>query len=179
MVPVVVSAGLAVGVFAGLLFGLGTGEDEAHAGRRIGSGSGPIAPVIDISTEEYDGTEKAKPVALAPDAGPPDAAPVTPAVVEPAIKIARLTLVIVPPGVSTKVTVDGNPVDGEVEIDITAGTKTVDLVVKAAGFRDFKKKIPVYGDDTLTIELSKQRPVGTVGPGPVRTPKPKSDKIDI
>src|SRR6476620_8117833 len=30
-VPVVVSAGLAIGVFCGLLFGVGTGKDEAHA----------------------------------------------------------------------------------------------------------------------------------------------------
>src|SRR5215813_5895935 len=36
-VPVVVSAGLAVGVFCGLLFGLGTTKQDAHAAPSTGS----------------------------------------------------------------------------------------------------------------------------------------------
>src|SRR5690242_5178719 len=44
-VPVVVSAGLAVGVFCGLLFGLGTGKHDAQAAVVSGSdGSASITP---------------------------------------------------------------------------------------------------------------------------------------
>src|ERR1700748_1464613 len=43
-VPVVVSAGLAVGVFCGLLFGLGTGDQTAQAEPAKGNNVRPEAP---------------------------------------------------------------------------------------------------------------------------------------
>ena len=53
VVPVVVSAGLAVGVFCGLLFGLGTGDDEAVAapssGNNVKSDS-PDEPAVTMKT---------------------------------------------------------------------------------------------------------------------------------
>jgi hypothetical protein len=174
IIPVVVSAGLAVGVFAGLLFGLGTGEVAANSGRRVGSGTGEVA-AFDVGTEEYEGADKV--AVVTPDAGPVTP-PVTPdggvpattpdggtgtgsgsGSAAPAIKLAHITFTVTPAGTPAKITVDGKPVDGEVEIDISAGAKSVEVVAKAAGFRDFKKKITVMKDDTQTIDLVK-RPVG-------------------
>lgn len=178
IVPVVVSAGLAVGVFAGLLFGVGTGEVSASSGRRAGSGTGTgEVAVFDVGTEEYEGADKI--AAAAADAGPVTP-PVTPdggvpattpdggtvagdgsgsGSAVPAIKLAHVTFTVTPAGTPAKITVDGKLVEGEVEIDISAGAKTVEVVAKASGFRDFKKKISIAKDETQTIDLIK-RPVG-------------------
>lgn len=163
MVPVVVSAGLAVGVFAGLLFGLGTG-DEVQAGSRVIIAGKATGEVFDVGIDEYEGPD----VVATPDAGPIDAPPVDAA---PTTKLAHIALVLMPPGVTAEITADGKPVDSEVEVDITDGAKTVELVVKAAGFRDFKKQLSVGKDDTLTIELVK-RSTGSSGTRPPRPPKP-------
>jgi hypothetical protein len=184
IVPVVVSAGLAVGVFAGLLFGLGTGED-AQASRRARSGSGSAAPTIDVSSDE-EFEETVKVAVVTPDAGPGDAGPGSGSdgggSQHSAIKVAHVTFAVMPPGAPAKITVDGKPVETEAEIDISAGPKTVELVVKAPGFRDFKKNVAISQDDALTVELVK-RPSGNTSSGTgtptPRPPKKKSDKIDI
>lgn len=175
IVPVVVSAGLAVGVFAGLLFGVGTGEVAAQS-RRVGP-NGEIL-TFDVGTEEYEGPDK---VALAADAGPvtPDAAaPDAPAVdAAPAIKLAHVSFSVTPAGTVAKITVDGKPVEGDLEVDITGGAKTVEVVAKAAGFRDFKKKITVDKDGAQTIDLVKRPVVPSNGNGG-RRPE-NGGKIDI
>jgi hypothetical protein len=167
MVPVVVSAGLAVGVFAGLLFGLGTGDDVAHAGRTIKAGSGS-GEAFDIGIDEFEG----KDVALPPDAGPIDA----PAVVVPTTKIARLTFEIEPPGAKAKITLNGKDVESEAEIDITDGAKSVELVVKARGFIDYKEQVSVDGDDTVKIKLDRR----AIPPGPLpqRPPRRNDNRND-
>lgn len=180
VVPVVVSAGLAVGVFAGLLFGLGTGEVAAQS-RRIGP-NGEIL-TFDVGTEEYEGPDK---VALTPDAGPvtpdggvltatPDAGVVDAA---PTIKLAHVTFTVTPPGTVAKITADGKPVEGELEVDITGGAKDIEIVAKAAGFRDFKKKITVDKDGAQTIDLVKRPVVPNNGNGG-RRPNNGGGKIDI
>ena len=73
-VPVVMSAGLAVGVFCGLLFGLGTGTEGAFA-----STTGPVAksdevPDVLKTPTAADGTAKKIEPAPAPVATPPPAA---------------------------------------------------------------------------------------------------------
>ena len=176
IVPIVVSAGLAVGVFAGLLFGVGTGEVSAAAPRRIDANGAPI-PVFDVGTEEFSGTERVAVV----DAGPPPVIDAGPAIdappPEPTIKLATVTFVILPAGAPAKITVDGKPVETEAEIDITAGPKSVEIAIKAAGFRDFKKKFTIAGDESQTIELVK-RPVGGGTPNPGR-PRNNDGRIDI
>lgn len=200
IVPVVVSAGLAVGVFAGLLFGLGTGEVAASSGRRVGSGGTGEVAAFDVGTEEYEGSDKI--AAVTPDAGPVTP-PVTPdggvpattpdggtpvgdgsgsgsgsGSAVPAIKLAHVTFTVNPVGTPAKITVDGKPVEGEVEIDISAGPKTVEVVAKAAGFRDFKKKISIAKDEAQTIDLVK-RPVGVPNGNTGRRPDNGGGKIDI
>lgn len=200
IVPVVVSAGLAVGVFAGLLFGLGTGE-VAVAGKRSGSATEVISS-FDVGTEEYDGSGKV--AVAAPDAGVPPADAATPTTADggvppadgavaatdaatatdagakpvPAIKLATVTFVVTPPGVTAKITVDGKPVEADAQIDISAGAKNVEIVAKAPGFRDFKKKVSVGKDESVTIDLVK-RPVGTPNTGNRNNGGGNSGKIDI
>lgn len=193
IVPVVVSAGLAVGVFAGLLFGLGTGEVAASSGKRIIGSNGEVI-AFDVGTEEYEGSDK---VAVAtpdagvptttPDAGVPTTTPDAGAApadagsgsAVPAIKLAHIAFVITPPGVTAKITVDGKAVEGDAEIDISAGAKNVEVVAKAVGFRDFKKKISVGKDESLTIDMIK-RPVGTPSNGNNGNGGKRNDgKIDI
>ncbi len=171
IVPVIVSAGLAVGVFAGLLFGVGTGEVVASSGRRVGSGSAEL-PSFDVGTEEYEGKDK---VALI-DAAPPDAPPVDAAPVEPTIKLARLTFTVNPAGTPAKITIDGKAVEGTAEIDVTAGAKNVEVVVKAPGFKDFKKKMSITEDEEQTIDMVK-KPVYVPNTG--GNNRRNNDKIDI
>lgn len=192
IVPVVVSAGLAVGVFAGLLFGLGTGE-PAYAARKITVSKTP-APTIDVFTEEYDDTEKPPAVAAGSgsdagsaagsgsDAGSAAGSGAGSGSAEPAVKMARLTFVVKPPGATAKITVDGKPVEGELEIDVTKGAKELELIVKAPGFRDFKKTISVTEDESIDVELVKRgggSSSGGTSSGGGRRPGPKPDKIDI
>jgi len=97
----------------------------------------------------------------------------------PAIKLAHITFAVTPAGTPAKITVDGKPVvEGEIEIDISAGAKSVEVVAKAAGFRDFKKKISVMKDETQTIDLVK-RPVVPVNGNTGRRPDNGGGKIDI
>ncbi|HRC58398.1 MAG TPA: PEGA domain-containing protein, partial [Kofleriaceae bacterium] len=99
---------------------------------------------------------------------------------EPAIKLARLTFAVVPAGVTAKITLDGKPVTGEMEFDISAGAKEMELVVKAAGFRDYKKKISVDGDENISVELTRRPQGGSTGGHTTSGGgKKKNDKIDI
>jgi hypothetical protein len=151
---------------------------------------------FDVGTEEYEGSGKIAAV-------PADAGPVTPPVppdggvpatnldggtpagdgpgsgsAAPVIKLAHVTFAVNPPGTSAKITVDGKLVDGEVEIDISAGAKTVEVVAKAAGFREFRKKISIAKDEAQTIDLIK-RPVGVPANTGRRPENSGNGKIDI
>jgi hypothetical protein len=129
-VPVVVSAGLAVGVFCGLLFGLGTG-DEATAStptekKFVGEknptpedttpqGGSFVAPPKSVTDGTATPTAPATGSATPPATG--SAAPVakdtgSAAPVVPAVKAAKLTIDIKPESVAAtaKITVDGKDV---------------------------------------------------------------------
>ena len=140
-VPVVVSAGLAVGVFCGLLFGLGTGGDTAHAEPSKGNnvhpnsgsddaptptptasttpppkpatGSGSAAAVVATGS----GAGSAKPAAAATGSGTGSAvvAPVT---------IAKLTIEVIPPAAAAvaKITVDGKDITSSAATPAAAGS---------------------------------------------------------
>jgi hypothetical protein len=190
-VPVVVSAGLAVGVFCGLLFGLGTGDEVQAAG-------GPAEKKF-VSTT-IPGTED--PAATTPSVVPPKSvidgttptptptpatgsagSAVTPATgsaggatitaPEPAIKAAKLKIELKPDAIAAtaKITVDGNEVTGGT-YDVTLGDATkkqVKVVVKASGYKHVEQTVELEeGDTTLKVELVKR----SSGGGLKRPPPP-------
>jgi hypothetical protein len=181
-VPVVVSAGLAVGVFCGLLFGVGTGKSEAKA-------APPSASNVKKDDDKAT-AEKAAPEGLGATTTQPVKPPTTPtgagsatptttaaagsaATPPPTIpeaKKMKLTIKIKPDAAAegAKITVDGSEITG-MTTEIPLDKKTVKVEVKSSGYRTGDKKLDVTeGDITLEMELSK-RPSG--GTGGVRPPK--------
>jgi hypothetical protein len=182
-VPVVVSAGLAVGVFCGLLFGVGTGKKEAQAAPPSASNvkkddeqKGPAAAPEGLGATSTTPVKPATPatgsttptVAAAGSAATPTT-PTTPSV--PAVKVMKLTVKIKPDAAASaaKLLIDGTEVTG-MTTDIPLDKKTVKVQVKADGYRTGEKKIDVSeGDMSLELELSK-RSSGS-GTGGVHAPK--------
>lgn len=185
-VPVVVSAGLAVGVFCGLLFGLGTGDPVAAA---PSTGTNKVDKVSTDTTDTTTGETKidqsvvgiaaksqaaneaaAKAEAAAGSGsaqvamtGSGSAAPTVPAVpVHP-----KLTVELSPASVAATatITVDGKPVTGSAyEVDLAgAPKKEVSVVVKAKDYKDIEQKVTVDGDVTLKLELLKRTSRPSVG----------------
>jgi hypothetical protein len=184
-VPVVVSAGLAVGVFCGLLFGLGTDKDEASASTTASNGvkssnddsSGTPATTPDKPKTDKPKTDKPadKPAAGSATASNGSAAPANgsaaptngsaapangSAATQPAAaKAAKLILDIKPdPGPQAKITVDGKDVTGTTfDVDLGAEKmKTVKVAITAPGFHSYEQKVDVKGDTTLNVELAKR-----------------------
>lgn len=188
-VPIVVSAGLAVGVFCGLLFGVGKKSEAVAAAPSSGSsekatdepkaGRGPAPAGLGASTPTPP-AKQAPPAtgsavgaagSAAPAAGSAAAAAgsATPTVVED--KTIKLTVTIKPEGAAAdaKLIIDGKPVDG-MTVELPADKKSVKVEVKSSGYRSVDKKIDIAGGDTaIEFEMAK-RPSGG-GTGPVRPPK--------
>lgn len=150
-VPVIVSAGLAVGVFCGLLFGLGTGGEEAKAdtqkekkfvGTKIdgtdeaSTSTGPVGPTPPKSVtagEKTTGVMK-EPKGSAAGAGSAGSASTaqgsaagsgggSATVAVPTIKMAKLMITIKPDTVKdAAITVDGTEVKNGV-FDVALGDK--------------------------------------------------------
>ncbi|MBP9088645.1 MAG: hypothetical protein KBG15_21155 [Kofleriaceae bacterium] len=176
-IPVVVAAGLAAGVFAGLMLGIGPKQNDAQpiASTQLGSGSSeevaipapgntasaiPVAVVTPDAPVDATGSAAAVaaavPVATGSDAGSGSSAPSTPP--EPVKKLAKITFAIKPPGATAEIRIDGQVVDGGVaEFDVTDGKKHVEVTASAEGFDAFKKSFDVTRDDTLAIALVKKR----------------------
>jgi hypothetical protein len=159
------AAGLAVGTFCGLLFGVGTGDGSSSAGAAPGSNGG-AAVAIDA------GAAVAIAVDAAPPAPPVDAAAVAvvaDAAAAPAVAVKIvLTFKVVPP-VPTEITVDGEKVVGTThEITVEDGARTVKIVAKAKGFRTHEKEFAVSKDMVVPIALKKRvdgpAPQGPSGP---------------
>ena len=183
-VPIVVSAGLAVGVFCGLLFGVGKKSEAVAAAPASGTNVKPkdepkpdkgAAPAgLGASTTPPAPAKPAAPaagsaVAAAGSAAPTaPTAPTAPAVVEP--KKIKLTVTVKPEGAAkdAKLVIDGAPVDG-MTIELPADKKSVRVEVKSSGYRSVDKKIDIAGGDTaIEFEMAK-RPSG--GGTNVRPPK--------
>ena len=180
-VPVVVSAGLAVGVFCGLLFGVGTGKSEAKAAPPSASNvkKDDDKASADKAAPEGLGATSSQPVkpaagsgttvaATTPTPTPPTPTPPTPSV--PDVKKMKLTIKIKPDAAAEGATVkiDGTEITG-MTTEIPLDKKTVKVEVKSNGYRSGEKKLDVTeGDITLEMELSK-RPSGNSGG--VRPPK--------
>jgi hypothetical protein len=172
-VPVVVSAGLAIGVFCGLLFGVGTGKDEANAAPSSGNNvkedkDEPIKPepgaapqglgatsTVDTKTPPPAGSNAGSAVAAAGSAAGSAAVP-PPAATEP--KKLKLTIQVKPEEAAkaAKITVDGTAIEGAM-IELAPDTKTVKIEVKASGYHSANKKLDLSGDDiTFEVEMAKR-----------------------
>jgi hypothetical protein len=185
-VPVVVSAGLAVGVFCGLLFGLGTGADakpssgnntKAHqdddsvtpvyantpattklANAGSGSGSGSGGGIGSATIAMAGGS------AAGSGAGAGSAMAVAP-------KTMKVTFKIDPEaaGSAATITVDGKPITGT-SMEIPPDTKQIHVQVTAAGYHSYDAKADVGGqagdEHTVSVPLVKRAASsGTSSPG--------------
>ncbi|MBA3542361.1 MAG: hypothetical protein H0T79_22285 [Deltaproteobacteria bacterium] len=161
-VPVVVSAGLAIGVFCGLLFGVGTGQDVI-ASPATGTNAARIDKVDDVTTTQQasnDATKKPAAPATGTTPATPKPAAGSAGSGTPAVAGAKLTIGLKPETLAKTafVTVDGNELkDGVMDVAFDAGgtKKTVKVVVKAAGYTDVEKTIEVDADTRVEIELLK------------------------
>ncbi len=199
-VPIVVSAGLAVGVFCGLLFGFGTGASEAATGQSPTTSSSEIeafvVPPPDSTGEARTAKSVAPPTAAAtptpaPTAVPSPAPAPTPApasapapTMPVAPRIAKVTVDISPPAAASgaRISIDGKQLDGA-SIEVPVDKKSVRLSISSAGFRPIDKKVELEGADT-TIRQEMARRNTTVGSAKIRptaSPRPtiKPGIIDL
>jgi len=185
-VPVVVSAGLAVGVFCGLLFGLGTGDQTASAEPAKGnnvhatsgddtSGAAPagVGATAALPTPKTGsaapGTGSANPVAIATGSAgsaAPAAVGAGSAAAKPA-DLAKLTIEVEPAAAAAvaKIQIDGKDITGT-SIDLPADKKTVKVSVTATGYHSIDKKVDVTGGSETKVQLElTKRATGTSSPG--------------
>lgn len=196
-VPIVVSAGLAVGVFCGLLFGVGkkteasasasASQEEKASQDPSGSGSGsavamtstptptptpePAGSGAGSATEAATGSGAGSATGAAAGSGAGSAGSAAPTVVEP--KTIKLTVTIKPEAAakSAKLRIDGKELDGTT-VELPADTKSVAIEVKASGYRSIDKKIDLAGGDTtIELEMTKRSSSGGVRP-PKRPDRP-------
>lgn len=191
-VPVVVSAGLAVGVFCGLLFGVGTGKNAAIAAPSASNvkKAGEPEPKPEPGAAPAGlGATKAAPVvkpgagSAAPAGSPPavaaagSAAPATgsgaakPAVEEK--KIIKLTFKLKPEAAEkdAKITIDGKDIAG-LSTEIPGDTKSMKIEIKSNGFRTLEKKqdIVVAPGEEMQIEFELQKKSTGGGTRPPKRP---------
>jgi len=153
-----VSAGLAVGTFCGLLFGVGTGDGgPPSAGARDAGAAAPDAAVVAVVDVAPDAAEVAD---VEEDAGSGVAD-------DPEIPVATLTFKVSPPGLEVEITVDNETVeDNSVELELEEGKKTVKIVAKAKGFRTLEKRLSVDRSQTVPLLMRKKGGDGPSGPRP-------------
>jgi len=184
-VPVVVSAGLAVGVFCGLLFGVGTGKKDAVAAPSKGTNhkeakdDTPTTPVGETQNK-ITPTDKIQPkgmgsgvvVANGSGAGSGSATAMAGSAAGSAAAVAPKTTKVVikvkPDAAASvaKIQIDGKDIEGS-SIDVPADKKSVKIAVTATGYHSFEpKSYDVSGDDmTVEIELTKRGGGGGGSPG--------------
>lgn len=153
MVPVVVSAGLAIGVFCGLLFGLGT--------KRATAAEPPKTADTKVAAADPSAGSGAPTPAPTPSTPPPAATPPPAEPAAPAKELTKLVVEIKPDEAAAvaKVYVDGAELSGTTtDIETGAGTKKVKVAVKATGFKDGEQEVDLEGESvTLKFDLPKGR----------------------
>jgi hypothetical protein len=189
-VPIVVSAGLAVGVFCGLLFGVGKKNDAVAAAPATGSnvkppgeepkpdpGAAPAGlvatPTKPVPAQPAAGSAAGSAAVAAGSAAP---TPVTPPPVVEEKKLTKLIVVVKTAGAAkgAKLFVDGNAIDG-MTTELPADKKTAKVEVKASGYRSYEKKLDLTpGELTLEIEMAKRSSGGPTVRPPKRPDKPPS-----
>lgn len=146
--PIACGAGLAVGVFVGLLVIRGTGEAEAGASDETAT---PDAAVIAADT-----TPDAAPPPAVIDAAPPviDAAP--------AIRKAKLTFEGINDVDGVDIEIDGVRVEGKTHEIVLGDKKQVEVKVTASarGYRTFRDRVVVTTDQIVEIEMRRRRRSG-------------------
>jgi hypothetical protein len=191
-VPIVVSAGLAIGVFCGLYFGLGTGEKAAAAeGTTAGTTGSNAPPTAAPATDKTTSFQSAPPdpstakpatdptaaaptpgSAAAPPGTDPAGTPTPPTPPPPAEVSVELTFEATPDDVT--ITIDDEPVvGGKATIKFTGDEKTIRVVGKASGYKSYDKKITVAKDataQTIEVKLHKKSSGGPRPPRPDRDP---------
>lgn len=195
-VPVVVSAGLAVGVFCGLLFGVGTGKDEAAAATSASGNN------VKTQTEEV---AKAEPGAAPKGLGATSAQPVKPAAPAPASgsgagaaiaaagsaagsaggsaagsaapaaeekKVMKVTFKPKPEAAAddAKISIDGKDIEG-LTTEVPLETKSIKVEVTAKGFRTYERKFDIVPGAEMTIEFEMRKKSSGVRP-PKRPERP-------
>lgn len=192
-VPVVVSAGLAVGVFCGLLFGVGTGKKAALAAPSTGSNAhaakdDTTPPPAGETQNKVTPADKVQPMATGSNAvaatgsasGSATAmagSAAGSAAVAP--KTTKVVIKVKPDAAASvaKIQIDGKEIEGS-SIDVPADKKSLKIAVTAAGYHSFEpKSYDVSGDDmTVEIELTKRSGGGSPGFGGTDTHKPTVPK---
>jgi hypothetical protein len=186
-VPVVISAGLAVGVFCGLLFGLGVEKDKTavaaptttttkQADPEVPEPFQPTATKPTPPAKTPDTKPTGSPIAVAAAGSGSGAKPAagSGSATIPAKPTAKLTIEITPEAVakSATITVDGKELEqNALEVDLgDAKKKDVKVLIKAAGYKDVEQKVEVLADhDNLyKVELVKR----SSGGGLTRPPPP-------
>jgi hypothetical protein len=179
-VPVVVSAGLAVGVFCGLLFGVGTGKKDAVAAPSKGTNAKehpvedttnlvqtpvkPITPTAQLGkgsgAGSAAGSGAGSAVAMAGSAAGSGAGSGS-----AAVAMKKLTIKVEPDAAASvaKIQIDGKPLDGT-SIELPAETKSVKVSLTATGYHSIDKSIDLLGDET-TVEFPMQKRSGGGSPG--------------
>jgi hypothetical protein len=162
VVPVVVAAGLAVGVFCGLLFGLGTKHEAAPARATNGAKQSEESQVQTAAVTT--GTAKAPVTTPAAGSAAPAAGSAAPAgsaaaaVAAPA-RPGKLTIEIKPDSAaaSAKVFIDGRRLTTgtSAEIAFDPGTKerTVKVVVQAAGYQEEQRDETVKSEEATSLSI--------------------------
>jgi hypothetical protein len=142
--PIMVAAGLAVGVCGGLVLVLGTGESDAASKKPAVTGK-----------DKDKGTSGDEQVAVVtPDAAvpppPPDAAP------EPRTRKVMIRFEVEPP--EAELSVDGKAItDGAYMIELEREeTKTVAIEAKASGYKPFKGEHTIAGNAVVPVTLEKR-----------------------
>jgi hypothetical protein len=178
--PIAVAAGLATGVFAGLLVvrgGIPPGPSPAEIvlGGGAAADAGAIATRPPTPPTPPPGPADAGPRVVAaapPDAGPrvvaaapPDAGP---KVAPPPVAATRdvvLSFVVEPPDAIA--TIDGEQVVAgrHVVHQVGGEPRKVKLEIRAPGFRTHRERLEVGLDRTVEIKLRKERKKPPPGPG--------------
>jgi hypothetical protein len=193
-VPVVVSAGLAVGVFCGLLFGVGTGKNAAVAAPAASNvkkstdgeeakpepGAAPTGlgatPALPATPKAGSGAGSGSPVAVAaagsaavPAAGS-GAGSAKPAVEEK--KVVKVTFKIKPDSAEkdAKITVDGKEITG-MTTEVPGDTKSFKVVVKSDGYRTLDKKQDIVVEPGAEMQIEYELQKRPSGGGTVRPPR--------
>jgi hypothetical protein len=173
MVPVVVSAGLAIGVFCGLLFGLGTGKSAAEPSKASNGVKQTEEPTVDPSAIDTSHVhDKDKPATGTGSAAQASAATgsagsaAAAGSAAPATTEARITVEIKPDSAVglAKVSVDGEEIRGtSTTISLPAGTRRkVTVSVKATGYNTAEDSQEIDGSPaSFKFDLIKTAPAST------------------
>lgn len=158
--PVAAVAGLAFGIVAGIAITLTGGEAGADGEVEVAAAETPAPPPQPAAAAAPGDPADSEPKEAAPAPDPVERTEAkTP---EPAAELPRATLrfAVEPRAVAgdVRITVDGQPVEGRShELELPGGKREVTVVARASGYKRFRTRVTVDGDETVDIELEKRK----------------------